>query len=208
MYKNFIFDMGNVLMDFSPDYILSCYTQDVEDIELLKEVIFESGLWSGLDNGDYDFDSVRDQVLASTSQRLHHVVRDFFSSWYTHKLERTDMKDIIALLKSKGYGIFLCSNAASLFHEYKNNYEVFKYFDHITISADIRISKPNRGIYDAVLKTNSLEASTCLFIDDIKENITGAKHCGIAGYLYNGNAIMFYDYLKNIKVIWFTINTV
>lgn len=36
MYKNILFDMGNVIMDFSPDYILSMYTKDVKLINFLK----------------------------------------------------------------------------------------------------------------------------------------------------------------------------
>lgn len=188
-------------MDFSPDYILSCYTKEIQDIEYLKEMIFYSGLWASIDNGDSSFHTAKDLILDTSPERLHSVITEFFSTWYTHKIERKDMREIIVELKEKGYGIYLCSNAASLFHQYKDTYEVFDYFDNITISADVNISKPESGIYEIVLNANSLDASECLFIDDVAENIRGAMKCGIAGYHYNGNAKMFYDYLSNIKVL-------
>lgn len=201
MYTNFIFDMGNVLMDFSPDYILSRYTDNPLDIESLKETIFGGSLWSQLDNGDRFFADVCEEILEQVPTRLHAVCRDFFATWQNHKVPRTDMLEIIKDLKAKGYGIYLCSNAASLFHTYKDKYEVFSYFDHLTISADIGISKPDLGIYEYVLKENNLDAKTCLFVDDLGPNIKAAKACGIAGYLYNGNAALFRTFLKTIKVL-------
>ena len=201
MYKNFIFDMGNVLMDFNPDYILSRYTSNPQDIELLKEVIFGGELWGSLDNGDVSFAEVSQKILSLIPERLHPVSEDFFATWQNHKVPRADMLEIIKELKAKGYGIYLCSNAASLFHTYKDKYEVFDYFDHLTISADIHISKPDLRIYEYVLKENHLDSHSCLFVDDLGANIKAAKQCGIAGYQYNGNAAMFREFLTTIKVL-------
>ena len=51
MYKNILFDMGNVIMDFSPDYILSMYTRDVKLINFLKYKIIYTKAWAQSDRG-------------------------------------------------------------------------------------------------------------------------------------------------------------
>ncbi len=201
MYKNFIFDMGNVLMDFSPDYILSRYTQNPEEIEILKYAIFGNEIWKSLDNGDVSFETASIDVMDSLPDSLHEVAKDIMSTWQTHKVERMDMLEIVKKLKERGYGIYLCSNAASLFHTYKDKYEVFQYFDDLTISADIGISKPDLGIYRYVLEKNKLDPSSCLFIDDLNENIKAAKQCGISGYQYNGNCGLFNEFLVALEII-------
>lgn len=201
MYKNFIFDMGNVLMDFSPDYILSRYTRDPEQIEILKYAIFGNEIWKSLDNGDVSFADASLDVIANIPKSLHGTAEEVMSTWQNHKIPRLDMLEIVKKLKAKGYGIYLCSNAASLFHTYKDKYEVFEYFDDLTISADIGISKPQLGIYKHVLDKNELDPRSCLFIDDLNENIRAAKQCGIAGYQYNGNSKLFEEFLIALDII-------
>lgn len=201
MYTNFIFDMGNVLMDFSPDYILSRFTTDPVEIEALKEIIFKSSYWKNLDNGDISFKDALAEVIQLTPAEYHQTCETFFNEWHLHKVPRLDMLEIIKNLKAKGYGIYLCSNAASRFHTYKDKYEVFEYFDDLLISADIRISKPDPRIYEHLLKSNHLDPKTCLFIDDLSVNIDSAKTCGIAGYHYNGNATLFRSFLEILSIL-------
>lgn len=201
MYTNFLFDMGNVLMDFSPDYIISQFTTNIEDIEKIKEVVFSGSDWRQLDQGVISFDEVLAKVKKDLPKRLHKTVESLFDEWHLHKLPNNDMTDLVKDLKAKGYGIYLCSNAASRFYTYMDRYEVFQYFDDITISADLKITKPDPGIYNYIVDKHFLDKKTCLFIDDLKENINGAKAVGIAGYHFNGNTSLLRKFLENIKVL-------
>lgn len=200
MYRNFIFDMGNVLMDFSPDYILSRYTSDVTQIERFKRILFGS-VWQQLDNGDISFEEAKNALIKKVQPEEATLLSTIIDTWHLHKVPRQDMLEIVKELKGQGYGIYLCSNAAKRFYEYMNNYEVFDYFNDIVISADIQISKPDLGIYMHVLTKNNLNPEECLFIDDINANIEGARKCGIAGYHYNGNAALFREFLVAIGII-------
>lgn len=62
------------------------------------------------------------------------------------------MVSLVSNLHDKGYGIYLRSNAASRFHTYKENYEVFKYFNHFTIFADFKESIQNPAVYQYILE--------------------------------------------------------
>ena len=51
--------------------------------------------------------------------------------------------------------------------------------------------KPEPEIYQLLLDTYSLKANECLFIDDVEENIIGAKNMGM-----NGIQLTDYNFLK------------
>ena len=201
MIKNFVFDMGNVLMDFSPDYILSRYTDDLDTIKELKRVIFTSPLWGMLDNGDISFEEASEKISKESPDHLRDMVEDIFSTWQNHKVPRLDMLELVKELKSKGYGVYLCSNAAARFYTYKDKYEVFNYFDDLVISADINISKPDVRIYEYLLEKNELNAEECLFVDDIMANVMASQKVGMFGYHYNGNVALFREFLKTVRLI-------
>lgn len=199
-YKHFIFDMGNVLMDFNPKYILSNYFDDVDSINKYYTYYFASGLWGKLDNGDISFEELIEDIDQS-SNKDKDKLRKFITTWQEHKWERTGMTKIVKKLSDKGYGIHLCSNAADKFYTYKDQYSVFEYFDSILISADYKTSKPGEEIYKLVLEKNKLNPEECLFIDDLGENIRAAEALGMDGYQYNGNEAMFEKFLRNIKIL-------
>ncbi len=201
MYTNFIFDMGNVLMDFSPDYIISQFTSDVGEIELIKKVVFGGKDWGMLDQGLISFEEVCELTKEKLPESMHAMIQKFFEEWHLHKVANDEMTKLVKELKSKGYGIYLCSNAAARFHSYMDDYEVFQYFDDITISADLKISKPSPEIYEHILNKHNLDPKSCLFIDDLQTNIKGANHVGIAGYHFNGNTKLLRQYLINIGVL-------
>lgn len=200
-YQNFIFDMGNVLMDFNPDYLLSVFVHDIDDIQMFKSKLFSSGLWARLDNGDCDFDDAYDEVSQQLPLSKHATLKRILNEWTSTKYPRKDMEEIVKRLKDKGYGIYLCSNVAPLFHTYKDHYEIFNYFDGFVLSGDLKLSKPDPKIYEYLLVTFKLDPKSCLFIDDINANILGANTVGIDGYHYNGNGKMFEMYLENIGVL-------
>lgn len=192
--------MGNVLMDFNPKYILSCYFNDIEKINQYYEYYFKSGLWSQLDNGDLSFEELIQNVAIDNPEDKATLI-EFINTWHLHKWERKEMTALVKQLSDKGYGIHLCSNAANKFYSYIDQYPVFEHFDSITISADHKTSKPEKEIYEIVLEENKLKAHECLFVDDLGPNILAAENLGIDGYHYNGNEKMFKIFLKNIGVL-------
>lgn len=193
--------MGNVLMDFSPDYILSQYVTDFDDIALLKKLIFRSEMWNNLDQGIVSFAEAKQEILLNVPNHLKENISSFFDTWHLHKRPRLEMEDVVKDLKLKGYGIYLLSNAAQTFHGYKDTYSVFQYFDDLIISADLKISKPDAAIYEHLLKKHDLIPNESMFIDDLSTNIVAAELLGIHTYHYNGNARMFRDYLETMLIL-------
>lgn len=187
-------------MDFNPKYILSNYFTESKKINYYYNYYFKSGLWKKLDNGDVTFDDLIDEVKRTDLEDQNELI-SFLKTWNQHQWERKEMTSIIKKLAQKNYGIHLCSNAANSLYDYIDEYEVFEFFDSITISADYKISKPNPKIYEIVLEKNNLDASDCLFIDDLSVNTAAAEEIGIDAYLYNGNELMFEKFLINLAIL-------
>ncbi len=53
------------------------------------------------------------------------------------------------------------------------------HFEDIVVSGEIRALKPKPEIYRRLLDDNGLTAGDCLFIDDVQENVDGAKAVGM-----------------------------
>lgn len=201
IYRNILFDMGNVIMDFSPDYIISKYTKDVKLINLLKHHIFLNNIWNRADEGLANDDDVYHQAILNLDVKYHKLVKEIIDTWYIHKIQNKEMYNLMLKLKEKGYKLYLCSNAAKSFHLYKDGIKAFELMDAEIISADIKKVKPDKAFFEYVLKTYDLKADQCLFIDDLNTNIRGAYECGIDGYCFNGNVALLEEYMKNVGII-------
>ena len=69
---------------------------------------------------------------------------------------------------------------------YYQKVPAFKYFDDFYLSARHQLVKPGLKIYQHFLSEFGLKADECIFIDDILENVEGAKKAGIEAYCFDG----------------------
>ena len=61
-------------------------------------------------------------------------------------------------------------------------------FDHIIVSADVGLIKPDPRIYQLSLERVGCQAHEAIFIDDRKINIDAAQALGIKGILFKSKA--------------------
>jgi 2-haloacid dehalogenase len=57
-------------------------------------------------------------------------------------------------------------------------FDFFGAFDGIVVSGEIGMVKPDRAIYDHLVETYDLTPAQCLFIDDNRANVDGARAAG------------------------------
>lgn len=74
---------------------------------------------------------------------------------------------------------------------------VYDYFKHAYISTELRMEKPNKEIYSAVLNDLNCEAEEAIFIDDKEDNVNSAKGVGINSILYKN----FRQLKKDLKIL-------
>ena len=88
--------------------------------------------------------------------------------------------EVLAELHEAGVPLYALSNwSAETFPVARPRYAFLGWFDGIVISGEVRVSKPDRRIFEALLDRHGLEAGAILFIDDTAENIAAAEALGI-----------------------------
>lgn len=188
MLRNIIFDMGNVLTEFNPEYFVrSLGLSDSTDEELLLNEIFRSEEWKMLDGGEVDEAELEAIVFGRIPQRLHAAAHRMIFEWDRISRPIEGMKELVRDCKAAGMGIYLLSNASVRQPEYWPNIPGSEYFDGTIVSALHRCVKPGSRIFRLTLDTFGLQAEECLFVDDVQANVDGAEAVGLTGFLFEGN---------------------
>ena len=183
-YKNILFDMGNVLVTYNPEWVIRRYTEDEELIREVKNIVFNSQEWFLLDAGLIEEEKAeRNWMERLSSDKARELAHLSFQNWHLYNMKVIPgTAEMIRALKENGKEIYLLSNASlRLLFIYKEVIPAVECFSGIFYSAAHKCVKPQDIIYERFLKEYSLNPSDCFFIDDLEENISAAKAVGISG---------------------------
>lgn len=183
-YKNILFDMGNVLVTYNPEWVIRRYTEDEELIREVKNIVFHSQEWFLLDAGLIEEEKAeRNWMERLSSDKARELAHLSFQNWHLYNMKTIPRTaEIIRAVKENGKEIYLLSNASlRLLSIYKEVIPAVECFSGIFYSAAHKCVKPQDIIYERFLKEYSLNPADCFFIDDLEENISAAKAVGISG---------------------------
>ncbi|MCS6993435.1 MAG: HAD family phosphatase [Anaerolineales bacterium] len=94
--------------------------------------------------------------------------------------------NLIAFLREarKTHKTGLISNAWEGLRAWIQRQQFTDAFDHLTISAEVRMVKPMPGIYHHALQALGVRPEEAVFVDDFSENIQACRHLGMHGILF------------------------
>ncbi len=187
MIRNIVFDMGNVLVGYDADRVCRKFVEDPEARERIRTAVFVSPEWVFLDMGVMEEGSALEKMVSRlSSEKEREEARQCFLHWHEYNMWPVEgMAELIADLKEKGYGIYLCSNASvRLLECYKKVIPGIRHFDGVLFSAPEKCMKPQKEIYERLFERFRLKPEECFFIDDLQLNIDGAAACGMKGYCF------------------------
>ena len=184
-YKNIVFDFGNVIGRFDPNYILEHYVHSTEDFSTLADAIFKN--WPALDAGTLDYDQTTKETIASLPDYLKGTATDFYDNWFQYVTPLTDTWNLIHQLKDCGYSIYLLSNANLALRMYFPRIPGAQCFDKLMVSAEEKLLKPSHEIYERLYEKFGLIPEECFFIDDTPANVEGALRTGMEGTVFYGD---------------------
>ena len=179
--------MGGVLIDYNPEKVVyAMFDKETADI-LLKE-IYRNQLWTDKDRGIVTPAEIMQKVKNNIPEEVYEKTCEMVDNYYPYMPPFEKMYGFVEMLKAKGFGIYLLSNASSDFHERRSGIPALSLFDGVIISADHKLLKPEKEIYEKLYETFSLKPEECFFIDDVQANIDGAAATGMQGHCYyHGN---------------------
>ena len=193
--KSIIFDFGGVILNID-------YNKTAEAFERLGVTNFEEmysqknadHLFSQLEKGNINEEDFYAAFIKSSNLTLtNHQIK---TAWNAMLLDyRKEALKTIEHIRPK-YKLFLLSNTNSIHHKaFSNVYQSFSggkhfddYFDKAYYSHQLGMRKPDKDIYELVIKENALVPSQTLFIDDSVQNIETAKQLGLQTILLQPGA--------------------
>lgn len=188
MIRHIVFDMGQVLVQFSADLFSERLRLSAEDAELIRREVLTTVEWVRMDRGTISDDDALARMCARLPQRLHDTAAYLVRRWNDPIVPVPGMADVARDLKAAGYDLYLLSNAATRQHTYWHDIPGSEYFSGTFISADHHLLKPEDAIYQAFFQKFGLKPEECLFIDDSAANIEASENAGMAGIVFHGDA--------------------
>lgn len=185
MIKNIVFDMGDVLIYWDAEHMLSYGNLTDEEKALMEREIFMSPEWQLMDWGMLTPDEAYEKLKSYIPENLRVYAHKLVTRWYEFERKHVPgMADLVKALKEKGYGIYLLSNAAVNHEKYWGDIDGSEHFDGIVVSAYEKTCKPLPEIYNVLFKRFDLKPEECIFIDDRPINIAGGMLCGMDGIVF------------------------
>ena len=187
MIKNVVLDMGNVLLDFRPEYVMDQFCSSEEEKDVIRRELFEGPEWPLGDRGDIKDKDRFDLVKVRVPEKYHEALKNCALHWDICMDPLEGAKEFCEKVKEKGYKIFVLSNASDLFYVYFPKFLPLDFFDGVFVSSDYLMLKPDVEIYKTFLDKYGLKGEECLFIDDRQDNIEGAGKAGLNTFRFEGD---------------------
>lgn len=181
---NYIFDIGNVLVNFLPVQFLQTLCGDTEVVNALYETVFQSPEWTMLDADTISREDAT-QRFCSRKPEYRELIKDVMARIPEMLTPKTEIVELLSKIKAGGQKLYYLSNYQKDLHRYiYEKYAFFKLFDGGIFSCDVHLLKPNPEIYIRLMEEYSLRAVDCVFIDDTAANVETAEKLGMRGIVF------------------------
>lgn len=176
-----------IIFDLFGTLVQTPNPKEVKD--LLNEIEEHCHSTPGLYQRWLETSELRDRGYYSTSEEYWKVlgVRErakatlLYSRTNSYWLDKTreGLLEVLPILRNSGFDIVLCSNAGFETHSILKSSPMYKFFDKVIISADVRALKPEKLMYDLCYTTKE-EYKSIYFIGDGGSNeLSGASELGL-----------------------------
>ena len=175
-----VFDIGGVLLDWSPRHLYRKVFEDEQTMEFFLGQICTTEWHDAHDRGESTADS------CARLADIHPGYAEEIWAWATRGEEMVagQFDDTVAILTDlvqAGVPCYALSNMeAETFPLRFDRYPFFRLFDGVVISGLEGMAKPDSEIFELLLDRFALNATTTLFIDDNVGNLDPAAALGLA----------------------------
>jgi putative hydrolase of the HAD superfamily len=183
-----IFDFGNVVCHF--DYLRACARLGARlglPAEEFRQRMLDQGfvtLLSRLECGRMTADEFAREVTHRCGITLSHG--EFEEAWQDIFWLNDSVAALVEHLDTRGYTLLLGSNTNVIHARYfrRRFASTLDRFDRLILSYEVGCMKPDAGFYEACVAAAGVEGSECVFIDDMPENVAGARSAGLVAVQY------------------------
>ena len=201
MINTIIFDLGGVLIDWSPLYVYQTLIPDEERRNFFFENICTSH-WNEQQDGGRTWAEATALLIAAYPE-WESEIRAFYDQWEGMlKGEIDGTVEIFRELRQReDLKIYALTNwSAETWPVALRRFEFLAWFDGILVSGIEHTRKPFPEIYQLLLNRYQIQAENAVFIDDVSKNIEAAQTQKINGIQFLSPAQLRED-LVNMGIL-------
>ncbi|NMM46418.1 HAD family phosphatase [Rhodospirillaceae bacterium KN72] len=180
----FLFDIGEVLVDWNPDHLLRKLLPDDGAIRAFRQEAVTQQRILNMDRGQ----SWDEQWAEIEAHAPHHLdtAREYGMRWVeTIAGPVQGSVDILTDLQARGFPTYALSNYGA--ENFERTVAVYPYldtFDGRVVSGYEGVIKPEPEIYQLVIDRFKIDPARTLFIDDRPENTKAAEAFGFQTHIF------------------------
>ena len=199
--KTIIFDLGGVLIDWSPEYLyLDIFEGDrVKMNAFFKQVCTMD--WNENQDAGYPLSKATEDRIALFPE-YETLINIYYGRWEEMLGEAItgSVQILKKLINDPKFRVVALTNwSAETFPVALKRFDFLHWFEGIVVSGTEKTRKPYPEIYQITLDRFNIAPSETLFIDDNLRNIKGAEAIGINGIHFSTPEKLITD-LNNFKI--------
>ena len=180
MIKNIIFDLGNVVVTGRPYSVLDDLHLDKKTYDLIKSEFFTD--WDRLDKGTI---TLEEKLLSSQIPlKIQERYKEILLHYYKYRIFDSRLLKLMHELKKNNYNVYVLSDINKESIDYMRQHPQFTDVDGWIASSEHGVTKVEKGLYQVLFDTYSLDPHECYFIDDKPINISIGREYGMDGYVF------------------------
>ncbi|MCB1307691.1 MAG: HAD family phosphatase [Leptospiraceae bacterium] len=172
------FDLGNVLMYFDWNIALerlrAAGTVDPKAVrtEIIQNEIYHQYECGRLSTAEFMRELLECSRFSGTLDELESIWNEIFTPMDTNL-------DLLARLKTRYITAILSNTNAAHIAYLQKHFDLSARVHHPLYSYELGLRKPGADFFQAALNRTALQPSQCVFIDDLLENVHGARAVGL-----------------------------
>lgn len=184
--RNLIFDLGGVVIDLRRENAVAALERlGMENVDSLLGLYRQEEPFLSLETGEITaaefFDTVRTLCKPQTSDT---AIQEAFNSFLIG-IPRERL-EALRRLREQGFKVYGLSNTnAIMFNSWirtafmQEGLRVNDYFDGLVLSFEEGMCKPDKALFETVLRRYGLEAAETCLLDDSRKNCDAAEEIGL-----------------------------
>lgn len=186
--KNLIIDFGGVLIDLDRQRCIENFKRlGLPDVEVVLDIYHQQDFFQKYEKGLITSAEFRDVIREKIGKPVTDAQID--DAWNSFLVSIPAAKLDLLLNLRKDYVVYLLSNTNEIHWQWScqhafpyKTFRVEDYFEHIYLSYEMNMAKPDAEIFQKVLDDTGIIPAETLFIDDSAANCRAAEALGITTY--------------------------
>ena len=177
--RNVVFDVGNVLVRWSPAEIIHLTFTHPFQTNVWIQKIFKHETWQLLNLGLVTEAEAQTRYQTLYGLTPSQTARLFYYIKAT-QIPIYQSQDLLEHAQQAGLRVFgLTDNVKEIVAHLRQQYDFWQWFEAVVVSAEVGMMKPHPEIFQYLLQHHQLHADETVFIDDHLPNIAAASSLGM-----------------------------